>query len=159
MFTGDRSGEWLFRALHGAGFANQPASVSRDDGLQLSDCFVTAAVRCAPPGNKPTPREFVNCQPYLERELEMLTRVRVAVTLGKAATDAFLRAWGKVGRDVPRPRPKFAHMAEHELPPVRLIASYHPSQRNTQTGLLTKEMFDSVFRRARAILNSAEDQL
>ena len=159
IFTGDRSGEWLFRALHRAGFANQPSSISRDDGLQLTDCFITAAVRCAPPGNKPTPREFANCQPYLEREIAILKRVRVVVTLGKHATDAFLRAWQHTGHQVPRPRPKFAHLGEQPLAPIRLITSYHPSQQNTQTGRLTQEMLDAVFGRARRILKDSQGGL
>jgi uracil-DNA glycosylase family 4 len=149
IFTGDRSGDFLFRALHKAGFSNQATSVARDDGLQLTDCFVTAAVRCAPPSNKPTHREFANCQPYLEREIEMLRRLKVVVTLGALATDAFLRAWAASGRSAPVKRPKFAHLRETALGQVTLITSYHPSQRNTQTGLLTEAMFDAVFERAR----------
>jgi uracil-DNA glycosylase family 4 len=155
IFTGDRSGDWLFRALHKAGFANQPTSVARDDGLTIKDCFITAAVRCAPPKNKPTPREFANCQPYLERELAMLGRLRVVVTLGRGATDAFLRAWHSTGHAVPRPKPKFAHLAEHRLPPVTLITSYHPSQQNTQTGRLTRQMLDAVFARAKNLLEDS----
>lgn len=153
IFTGDRSGDWLFRALHKAGFASQPTSVARDDGLRLKDCFITAAVRCAPPGNKPTPSEFASCQPYLEREISMLARVRVAVTLGRQATEAFLRAWEHAGLVVPRPRPKFTHLGEYSLPPIWLITSYHPSQQNTQTGRLTEAMLDAVFARARRALD------
>jgi uracil-DNA glycosylase family 4 len=149
VFTGDRSGDWLYRALFHAGFANQPTSVSRKDGLHLTDCYVTAAVRCAPPGNRPTRAEFAHCAPYLERELELLNGARVVVALGRIAWDAFLRAWRQTGHLVPRPRPRFVHSVEVPLPPVTLVGSYHPSQRNTQTGLLTEGMFDAIFRTAR----------
>ncbi len=153
MFTGDRSGDWLFRALHRAGFASRATSTSRDDGLVLRDCRVTAAVRCAPPGNRPTRREFARCQPFLEREIKILEpRLRVAVLLGGVATDAFLRAWRATGHEVPRPRPRFRHGGSWDLPPITLVASYHPSQRNTQTGTLTEAMFDAVFREARRVL-------
>lgn len=152
VFTGDRSGDWLFRALYRAGFANQPTSRSRDDGLRLTDAYVAAAVRCAPPANRPLPSEFARCQPYLETELRCLPRLRVVVTLGAVAMDHFLRAWAATGHPVPRPRPAFRHRGVHDLPPVKLVASYHPSQRNTQTGLLTEAMFDAVFRTARAEL-------
>jgi len=153
MFTGDRSGEWLYRALHRAGFANRSTAVSRNDGLALTDCRITAAVRCAPPANRPTRQEFASCQPYLEREIEILgDRLRVVVALGRVATDAFLRAWRATGHPVPVPRPKFRHGASWTLPPVAFLVSYHPSQRNTQTGLLSRRMFDRVFLRARRIL-------
>lgn len=149
VFTGDRSGDWLFRALFRAGFANQPTSVSKDDGLRLFDCYVTAAVRCAPPGNRPAQAEFDRCRPYLEQELQLLSRVRVVVALGQLAWDSFLKAWVATGREVPRPKPRFAHGSRVVLPPWILLGSYHPSQRNTQTGLLTEDMFDEIFRRAR----------
>jgi len=152
VFTGDRSGDWLYRALHRAGFANQPTSVSVDDGLRLTDAYVAAAVRCAPPGNRPSPIEFARCRPYLEAEIELLRGLKVVVVLGQVAMDHFLRAWRAAGREVPRPRPSFGHGRVADLGPVTLLASYHPSQRNTQTGLLTEEMFDGIFRRARGFL-------
>ncbi|MGQ0796648.1 MAG: uracil-DNA glycosylase [Methanobacteriota archaeon] len=153
IFTGDRSGDWLFRALHRAGFANRSTSVARDDGLVLRDAYVTAAVRCAPPENRPTPREFTACRVYLERELVLLGSMRAVVVLGHAAMDAFLRAWSALGHVVPRPRPAFRHGAAIPLPPVVLVASYHPSQRNTSTGRLTEPAFDAIFRAARSILD------
>lgn len=152
VFTGDRSGDWLFRALYRAGFANQPTSASRDDGLRLTDCYVTAAVRCAPPDNRPAPAEFNRCQPYLEQEIRLLASVRVVVALGQAAMHHWLRAWEATGHTVPVPRPRLTHGRGFELPPVVLLASYHPSQRNTQTGLLTEAMFDRVFETARRLL-------
>jgi uracil-DNA glycosylase family 4 len=154
IFTGDRSGDWLFRALHKAGFANQPISVNRNDGLRLQDCYVTAAVRCAPPQNKPTPQENVNCRPYLLRELELLGRVRVIVALGRFAFDA---AIGSIGLAEPAShRPEFKHVAEFRLiGDVTLIASFHPSQQNTFTGKLTEPMFDRVFTRARELVQEA----
>ena len=151
-FTGDRSGEWLYRALHRAGFANQPTSVSRDDGLALRDCYIVAAVRCVPPQNKPTRAEFARCQPYLEREIELLPNLQVVVVLGAVAMAAFLRAWRALGHDLPTPRSKFHHAGLWSLPPITLIASYHPSQRNTQTGLLREAAFDAVFAAARDLL-------
>jgi uracil-DNA glycosylase family 4 len=155
MFTGDRSGDWLFRALHRAGFANQPTSLDRDDGLRLDDCYITAAVRCAPPNNKPTPREFALCRPYLEGELQLLRRLQVVVCLGKGAMDAFLRARSALGGPAPRPVPRFQHLGEWGFPPFKLVTSYHPSQRNTQTGLLTEPMLDAVFTRARELLGGS----
>lgn len=154
VFTGDQSGDWLFRALHRAGFANQPTSQSVDDGLQLTDAYIAAAVRCAPPGNRPTPREFARCQPYLEDEIHLLRDLRVVVTLGQTAMDRFLRAWNATGHDLPRPKPRFAHATVQPLGTVTLIASYHPSQRNTQTGLLSEAMFDRVFRETKKVLAS-----
>ncbi len=152
MFTGDRSGEWLYRALYRAGFASQPTAASRDDGLVLRDCFVTAAVRCVPPRNRPTRTEFARCQPFLERDLESLPNLEVVVALGHSAMDAFLRACRAIGRDILTPRPRFRHGQSWKLPPVTLIASYHPSQRNTSTGLLREDMFDAIFRMAQEIL-------
>ncbi len=152
MFTGDRSGDWLYRALYRAGFANRPTAMSRDDGLVLRDAFITAAVRCAPPENRPTRAEFARCQRFLERELARIPRLRVVVVLGASSMDAFLRAWRAIGREVPSPRPGFRHGGEYALPPVTLIASYHPSQRNTSTKLLTEAMLDRIFRRARGLL-------
>jgi len=153
IFTGDESGRWLFAALHRAGFANQPTSVRRDDGLLLSDAFVTAVVRCAPPGNRPTPTEIGTCRRWLLGELALLARLRVVVALGKVAHDGFLAAARARGRAVPRPQPRFAHGAEHVLAAgLVLLDSYHPSQQNTFTGRLTRPMLDAVFARARALL-------
>jgi uracil-DNA glycosylase family 4 len=156
MFTGDRSGEFLYRALDDAGFASQPESRQRDDGLELRNCYITAALRCAPPQNKPLPKELRNCQPYLERELGLLKRVRAVLALGKIAFDAYLRVVSR-GRDFP-PRSKFpfAHGASYALPGglPRLFASYHPSQQNTQTGRLTAQMFSKVLADIRRYLAS-----
>lgn len=156
MFTGDRSGDFLFRALHAAGFAARAESVHRDDGLRLRNCYITAAVRCAPPANKPIPAEFDACRPYLVQEIGLLDRVRVVVTLGQIGFDAFLGAWVEAGRALPPKRPRFSHGVVAELPGgIALIASYHPSQRNTQTGLLTPAMFSRVFDRAKRLLAGA----
>jgi uracil-DNA glycosylase family 4 len=149
IFTGDRSGDWLFAALWRAGFANQTTSVSRDDGLRLRDCFVTAAVRCAPPANRPLPAERDNCLPYLVSELELLSRVRVIVCLGAFAWVAALRAVVAAGLAVPRPRPRFGHGAVWEGEHWTLIGCFHPSQQNTFTGKLTEGMMDEVFQQAR----------
>ena len=147
VFTGDRSGDWVFRALYRAGYANQPTSVHRDDGLRLSGAHVAAAVRCAPPANKPTPQERDSCRVYLEREIALLSGVRVFVALGSFGYQALWRVVG-VGRS----RPKFAHGAEIELDDGRwIVCSYHPSQQNTFTGVLTEPMFDAVFDRARVL--------
>jgi uracil-DNA glycosylase family 4 len=157
MFTGDRSGDWLYRALHRAGFANQPHSVSREDGLALTDCLITATVRCAPPGNRPLPSERANCQPYLEAELALTPRVRTIVALGGFAWTSLLRVLAGLGWTLPKPKPAFAHGAEASVQrpdgtPVQVLASYHPSQQNTFTGTLTEAMFDAVWARAAAIL-------
>jgi len=145
MFTGDSSGDWLYEALHRFGFANQPTSTGRDDALALTGCYVTAAARCAPPLNKPTPRELLNCRPWLEAELALLADVRVVVTLGRIAHEAYLRAAGIAER------PTFAHGATTKLPQgTLLIASYHPSRQNTNTGRLTRAMWHAIFRRARS---------
>ena len=153
MFTGDRSGDWLYATLHQFGFANQPTSTGRDDGLRLTDAYVSAAARCAPPDNKPTVAEFANCRPFLQRELELLRHKRVIVALGRVAFDAYLAARRASGHAVPDRRPRFAHGAVFQLPDVALIASYHPSQRNTQTGFLTTPMFDKIFATARRLLS------
>ena len=152
IFTGDRSGDWLYRALHRAGFANQGSSMSRFDGLKLHDCYVTAAVRCAPPENRPTRSEFARCQPYLEQEVRILRNATVVVALGALAWEAFLRAWSATDHEVPARRPRFRHGALVELAPTILLGSYHPSQRNTSTGLLTEAMFDAIFQQARSWL-------
>ncbi|MFL5893673.1 MAG: uracil-DNA glycosylase [Thermoleophilaceae bacterium] len=147
IFTGDRSGDWLFASLHRTGFANQPTSVHRDDGLRLLGMWIGAAVRCAPPANKPLPEERDNCLPYTEEELRLLARVKVVVALGAFAWDAALRVHG-----AGRPRPKFGHLAEAGLPGGRrLLGSFHPSQQNTFTGRLTEPMLDAVFLRAREL--------
>ena len=151
MFTGDRSGDWLYASLHRTGFANQPTAVHRDDGLQLSGLFIAAPVRCAPPANKPTLEERDTCLPYLVRELPLLRNVRVIVALGSFAWDASIRAAVKAGAERPRPKPKFGHGAEAELGRYRLLGCYHPSQQNTFTGKLTEEMTDAVFLRAREL--------
>ena len=149
VFTGDRSGDWLYRALHRFGFANQPHSIDSNDGLKLIDCYVTAAVHCAPPDNKPLPSEFRNCQRYLLDELRQLKRIRVVVLLGRIAFQSYFAARKQLGWRNPEPMPAFGHCAEIQLAEGTLvIASYHPSQQNTQTGRLTEAMLDDVFRRA-----------
>ena len=153
MFTGDRSGEWLYAALHATGFASQPTATQRDDGLVLTGAYVTAIARCAPPANKPSPQEIDHCRPYLVGELELLGELRVVVCLGGMALDGFLRAWRASGRPVPSPRPRFGHGAEHALAGgVVLLCSYHPSQQNTFTGRLTRAMLAHVFVRARQVV-------
>ena len=153
VFTGDESGNWLYAALHRAGFANQPTSVARDDGLRLHDAFVTAVVRCAPPDNRPTPEETATCRRHLVAELALLDRVRVVVALGRIAHVGFLAAARLRGIALPRPAPAFGHGAEHALARgMVLLCSYHPSQQNTFTGRLTRAMLDGVFSRARALL-------
>ena len=156
MFTGDASGHWLYEALHRYAFASQARSSSRGDGLTLDDCFVTAAVRCAPPGNRPSPREQETCRRWLEAELRLLRRVEVVVTLGRLAHDAWLAASGWKDRLARGRAPRFAHDARARLADgTLLIASYHPSQRNTNTGLLTRPMFHRVFAAARRALDGA----
>ena len=146
VFTGDRSGDWLFAALHRAGYANQPTSLAADDGLKLKGAYVAAAVRCAPPANKPTIDERETCLPYLVRELDLLTRVKVVVVLGQFAYDVVARLLGV------RPRPKFGHGAEADVGDGRtILCSFHPSQQNTFTGKLTEPMLDAVFSRAREL--------
>jgi uracil-DNA glycosylase len=151
IFTGDRSGDWLFAALHRTGFANQATSVARDDGLRLTDAYVAAVVRCAPPANRPLPSERENCLPYLVRELVLLTSLRVIVALGSFAWDGALRALAAAGEAIPRPRPKFGHGASAQVGRFTLLGCFHPSQQNTFTGKLTEPMIDDVLGRARAL--------
>jgi uracil-DNA glycosylase len=151
IFTGDRSGDWLFAALWRAGLANQPRSVSRDDGLRLHGCYVTAAVRCAPPANRPLPEERDNCLPYLVAELELLTELRVLLCLGGFAWDVAFRALNGLGHPAPRPRPRFGHGSAATVGAYTLLGSYHPSQQNTFTGKLTEAMLDEVLARATAL--------
>jgi len=155
MFTGDSSGDWLFEALHRSGFASQPTSTARDDGLALTDCYIAAAARCAPPDNKPTPEELVACRPFLEAELALLSRKQVVVVLGRIGWENYLKAAGWWTRLRPAERPPFAHGAEGTLPDgVTLLSSFHPSRQNTNTGKLTREMWHGVFARAREIVES-----
>jgi uracil-DNA glycosylase family 4 len=155
MFTGDQSGDWVYSTLHRYGFANQPTSLHRDDGLRLDDAYITAAAHCVPPDNKPSSVELAACRPYLQRELQLLRRVRVVVPLGKIAFDAYLAA----RRELPLPRlerrPQFGHGVATRLPEgTLLLASYHPSRQNTQTGRLTRAMFEAIFARARQELDT-----
>jgi uracil-DNA glycosylase len=153
MFTGDRSGDWLYGALHAFGFANRPASSDRGDGLLLRDAWITAAARCAPPDNKPTNDELGACRSFLMEELGLLKRKRVVLALGRIAFDAYLAARLAEGLPVARPRPTFAHGARLELGDVLLLCSYHPSQQNTFTGRLTRDAFHGVFAQARRDLS------
>jgi uracil-DNA glycosylase family 4 len=156
MFTGDRSGDFLYRRLYEAGLANQPSALHCNDGLKLRNCYITAAVRCAPPQNKPRPGEMRNCQPYLEKELGLLKRLRAVLVLGRIAFDAYLRVLAKRITLPPRSSLRFGHGASFRLPGglPRLFCSYHPSQRNTQTGRLTPKMFHSVLKEIQAHLGS-----
>ena len=147
MFTGDSSGKWLYRALHKAGFANQPTWERANDGLKLIDCYITAAIHCAPPANKPLPEEIAHCNLYLQEELSRFKNVRVVIALGRIAFATYLRTRGV------KPLPDFAHARVYDLKPT-LIASFHPSRQNTNTGKLTEPMFDKVFARARLSLES-----
>jgi uracil-DNA glycosylase len=154
VFTGDRSGDWLYEALHRFGFANQAQSQDRNDGLRLTDCYVGATVRCAPPDNKPAPEEFEACRPYVQHEIRLLSRMKVVVVLGKIAFDHYFKACRAEGFDIPSPLPRFAHGARFALPwDITLICSYHPSQQNTFTGRLTRSMFHQVFAAARQHIN------
>ena len=153
IFTGDRSGDWLYGALYDAGFANQPTSAHKNDGLRLTDCYITAAVHCAPPENKPTPDEFIACRPYLLQELTLLRHVRVVIALGQIAFAAYLTARRELRLPLPSPLPRFGHGAMFTLNDVTLIGSYHPSQQNTFTGRLTRAMFASVFQNAKTLLS------
>jgi len=154
MFTGDRSGEWLYRTLHKYGFASQPISYSKDDSLQLSDCYITAVVRCAPPENKPTTNEIRNCNPFLIREFKLLSNSRVIVTLGKVAFNSTIRIIRKLNLTNKTKFPIFRHgLVIRVNDQMTIIASYHPSQQNTFTGKLTTSMFDSIFAHAAQIIN------
>ena len=148
VFTGDRSGDWLFAALHAVGMANQPVSRSRDDGLQLNGCWVSAAVRCAPPANRPTPAERDTCLPFAVRELALLSHARAIVCLGGFAWDAALRLLVASGTAIPRPRPRFGHGVEVRIGPLTLFGCFHPSQQNTFTRRLVPGMMEDVLRRA-----------
>jgi uracil-DNA glycosylase len=148
IFTGDRSGDFLYASMHRCGLANQPTSVAVDDGLELHGAYVAAVNRCAPPGNKPTPEERDRCLPYLERELAALPELRTIVALGAFAWDGILRALATLGHATPRPKPRFGHGAEAAVGPYRLVGCFHPSQQNTFTGRLTPEMLDEVLRAA-----------
>ena len=152
LFTGDRSGEFLYRALYETGFASQASSVARGDGLRLKDCWITASVRCAPPDNKPEPVEFARCRPFLERELGLLRRTRAVVCLGKLAFDTYSSILKDAGRIQNRAPFRFEHGAVYPLEPI-LISSYHPSQQNTSTGRLTREMLRDVFETARKAID------
>jgi len=157
VFTGDSSGRWLFRALYKAGFANQPTWQQRDDGLKLIDSYITAVCHCAPPDNKPLPSEIEHCGVYLDEELKRLKRLRVVIALGKIAFDNYLKGLRRLDVTLPKPLPQFAHNVVHTLADdlAVLIASYHPSRQNTNTGKLTEPMFDAVFARARRLLDGA----
>jgi uracil-DNA glycosylase len=151
IFTGDRSGDWLFSSLHRTGLANQAESRHRGDGLRLRDAYVAAVVRCAPPANRPTTTERDTCLPYLVRELRLLGQARVLVALGSFAWDGALLALRGIGIATPRPKPRFAHRAQARVGPYELLGCFHPSQQNTFTGRLTEAMMDDVFRHARAL--------
>jgi uracil-DNA glycosylase len=153
FFTGDRSGDFLFAALHQAGFCNQPTSRIREDGLELRDTYICAAIHCAPPDNKPAPSEIINCRRYLLAELQALTQVRVIVPLGRVAWQAYLAARAELDWPVPFPRPRFRHGEKTELDAKTiLLASYHPSPQNTQTGRLTESMLNRLFQQARELI-------
>jgi uracil-DNA glycosylase family 4 len=156
VFTGDASGVWLYEALHRYGWANQPSAWTRDDGLTLTDCYITAAARCAPPQNRPTAEELARCRPYLQEEIRLLTKVRVVLALGRIGWESWLRASGWWARLTPRERPNFGHGAEAVLPDgMVLVASFHPSRQNTNTGRLSRPMWNGVFERIRTIVPSA----
>ncbi|HMS83027.1 MAG TPA: uracil-DNA glycosylase [Nitrospira sp.] len=150
VFTGDRSGDWLYEALYRYGFANQADSHSKGDGLALTDCYIGATVRCAPPGNKPSPDEFERCSQYLQAEVRLLRNHRIVVVLGKIAFDHYLKTCRSQGRTIPVPAPRFGHGSVYRFPwGVTMLGSYHPSQQNTFTGKLTRPMFHAVFQRAK----------
>ena len=153
VFTGDSSGSWLYSALHQVGYASQPDSTGRDDGQRLTRVYVTAAARCAPPANKPTPEELSRCRPFLEAEIRLLRSVRVVLGLGRVGHEAWLRASGWWAKLPPGQRPAFGHGAEATLPDgTILLSSFHPSRQNTNTGKLTRPMWDAIFRRAKTLV-------
>jgi uracil-DNA glycosylase family 4 len=156
VFDGRQQRDFLFAALYRAGFANQPTSRSRDDGLKLYDAYIGAAARCAPPDNKPTPQEFANCFPYLAREFELLKNVRLLIGLGAIGFNAILKLLETHGVGLPRPRPKFGHNAKYQIGSYVVIGTYHPSRQNTNTGKLTAPMFDHIFQTARQELATDE---
>ena len=159
IFTGDRSGDWLYSALYKFGFASQPTSVHRDDGLKVHDILISAALRCAPPANKPLPEEMERCRPYLVQELRLLHRLKVVLALGKIGFDSYLAARRDLGAAVPSPRPPFGHGATTKFSDgITLVSSYHPSQQNTQTGRLTRPMFEAVFAQVRCIIDAGGEQ-
>jgi uracil-DNA glycosylase len=156
-FTGDGSGDFLYPVLHETGFASQPSSVSRGDGLKLQDCWISAVVRCAPPDNTPKRSELANCSTHLDEEVRLLSNLRVVVCLGRISFDSYLEHLARTGQSERKPRFKFAHGAEYALPGGRtLISSFHPSLQNTNTGKLTRKMFLDVFERARVLVGTAE---
>ena len=155
IFTGDRSGDWLYEALHQFGFSNQAEATHRGDGLKLHNCYVGVALHCAPPDNKPTKEEFNTCRPYLQEELRLLINITVVVALGKIAFDEYLKASQALGHSLSRPLPKFGHGSVYSTPwGVTLLGSYHPSQQNTFTGRLTRPMFHGVFHHARKLIHA-----
>jgi uracil-DNA glycosylase family 4 len=156
VFTGDRSGDWLFRSLHRAGFANQSLSVDRSDGLKMIDCYIAAGVRCVPPDNKPLPEERRNCLPYLVREMRALPRLSAIVTLGSIAWDATLTALRENGHQVPVPKPRFGHGAGVEIGGLQVIGCYHPSPQNTNTGKLSEQALDDIFAGTAALIRRLE---
>ena len=150
VFTGDRSGDWLYEALHRYGFSNQASSIHRDDGLALTDCYIGATVRCAPPDNRPLPDEFERCSRFVQEEVRLLKNHCVVIALGKIAFDHYLKTCKRHGHVMPSPALKFGHGVDYRLPwGVTLLGSYHPSQQNTFTGKLTRPMFHAVFRKAK----------
>ncbi len=158
MFTGDRSGDWLYRALYKFGFANQPVSISKNDGLKLNNCYITAIVRCAPPENKPTSKEISNCNFYLKNEIELLKNIKVIITLGELAFKTTIKTLNELGFEKIDGNLKFSHsnvvtFSKNDKENLKLICSYHPSQRNTFTGKLTEKMFDEIFSTARKFLS------
>lgn len=153
MFTGDGSGDFLTPALFRAGFANQPTSVHKDDGLQLIDLYMVASAHCAPPDNKPTPQEIANCRPYFIQHMQLLANAQVILALGKIAFDNTLVTLAQMGIEIPTPRPTFAHGAQYRIGLYTLIATYHPSRQNTQTRRLTPEMFDEIFKQVKRSLS------
>ena len=156
MFTGDRSGDWVYGTLHKFGFASQPDSNNLDDGLYLTDAYITSSMRCAPPQNKPLREELLNCRPYLLQELKLLKQVKVVAPLGRIAFDSYLSAYRELhaSDEMPKPKASFGHGAKSVLPDgTILLSSYHPSQQNTQTGRLTREMFEGIFSTARHLID------